>query len=189
MPHKITPITETKNAQQKKVVVVGAGPGGLEAARVAAERGHQVKVIEAAPQAGGQVLLCAKSPRRRDMIGIIDWRMAQCAAHDVEFNFNVYAEADDVLALNPDVVIIATGGMPHMDVLQQGNELLDSTWDIIAGDVAPKKNILIYDNSGDHPALQAAEVAANLDAKVEVMTYDRTFAPEIMGMNLSLIHI
>lgn len=50
--------------------------------------------------------------------------------------------------------------------------------------MAPKKNILIYDNSGDHPALQAAEVAASSGARVEVVTYDRTFSPEIMGMNL-----
>jgi len=179
MPHQITP---TKSI--KKVVIIGAGPAGLEAARVAAERGHQVKVMEAAPQAGGQVLLCAKSPRRRDMLGIIDWRMAQCAARDVEFNFNVYADAQDVLALSPDVVIIATGGLPHTNMFKQGNELLDSTWDIISGDLLPKKNVLIYDNSGDHPALQAAEVAANSGAKVEVMTYDRTFSPEVMGMNL-----
>lgn len=179
MPHQIQPADSPK-----KVVIVGAGPAGLEAARVAAERGHQVKVFEAAPQAGGQVLLSAKSPRRRDMIGIIEWRMAQCAARDVEFQFNVYAEAQDVLALDPDVIIIATGGLPHIDLLKQGNELLDSTWDIISGDVIPKENILIYDNSGDHPALQAAEIAVNNGSKVEVMTYDRTFSPEIMGMNL-----
>ena len=59
-----------------------------------------------------------------------------------------------------------------------------SSWDIIAGDVNPASNVLIYDESGDHPALQAAEVVANTGAKVEIMTPDRTFSPEIMAMNL-----
>ncbi len=59
-----------------------------------------------------------------------------------------------------------------------------SAWDIIAGDVKPAQNVLIYDESGDHPALQAAEIAAFAGSTVEVMTPDRTFSPEIMAMNL-----
>ncbi len=181
MPHDI-PTSDVK----KKVVIVGAGPAGLEAARVAAERGHEVIVFEAQPNPGGQVRLTAQSPRRREMISIIDWRMAQCAARDVEFHFNTWAEADDIVALNPDVVIIATGGMPNLELFESGREAQNvvSSWDIIAGDVKPAENILIYDESGDHPALQAAEIAANTGAKVEIMTPDRTFAPEVMAMNL-----
>ncbi|OZB16989.1 MAG: hypothetical protein B7X58_04705, partial [Marinobacter sp. 34-60-7] len=64
----------TQAAARKHVVVVGAGPAGLEAARVAAMRGHKVTVFEAAPDAGGQLRLAAQSARRREMIGIIDWR-------------------------------------------------------------------------------------------------------------------
>ncbi|SPH24882.1 putative N-methylproline demethylase [Defluviimonas aquaemixtae] len=179
MPQVITPATE-----RKRIVIVGAGPGGLEAARVAAERGHRVTVFEAAPEAGGQVRLTAQSPRRREMIGIIDWRMAQCAARDVEFRFNTWAEAEDVTAETPDVVIVATGGLPNTEVLEKGNELVVSAWDIISGDAKPGSNVLIYDDAGDHPGLQAAEIAANAGAKVEIMTRDRTFAPEVMGMNL-----
>ena len=77
MPHEITPAIELK-----KIVIVGAGPAGLEAARVAAERGHEVVVFEAQSDPGGQIRLTAKSPRRREMISIIDWRMAQCAARN-----------------------------------------------------------------------------------------------------------
>ncbi|MDS9950142.1 MAG: NADH:flavin oxidoreductase, partial [Planktomarina sp.] len=170
----------------KKVVVIGAGPGGLEAARVASERGHAVTVLEAADQPGGQIRLTAQSPRRREMISIVDWRMQQCEKRGVSFQFNTYAEMSDVVALEPQVVVVATGGIPNMELFETKGELknVSSAWDLISGDVKPAEHILIYDESGDHPGLQAAEIAANAGCKVEIMTPDRTVSPEIMAMNL-----
>ncbi|KSV67014.1 FAD-dependent oxidoreductase [Ensifer adhaerens] len=179
MPHRIP-----KAAVRKKVVIVGAGPAGLEAARVSAERGHEVVVLEAANNPGGQIRLTAQSERRREMIGIIDWRMSQCEKLGVTFRFNTWAEAETVLTEKPDVVIIATGGLPHTEVLSKGNELVVSSWDIISGDVKPGTNVLIFDDAGDHAGLQAAEFLAKAGAKVEIMTPDRSFAPEVMAMNL-----
>jgi len=179
MPHQIP-----KAAQRRKVVIVGAGPAGLEAARVAGERGHEVVVYEVADKAGGQIRLTAQSERRKEMISIVDWRLAQCERLGVKFHYNVWADSQIILDEAADVVIVATGGLPHTEVLEQGNELVVSSWDIISGDVKPGRNVLVYDDAGDHAALQAAEFIAQSGARTEIMTPDRTFSPEVMGMNL-----
>ena len=179
MPHDIPPASD-----RRRVTIVGAGPAGLEAARVAAERGHAVTVFEAADKPGGQIRLTAQQERRREMISIISWRMAMCEKHGVSFRFNSYAEVDDVLATDPDAVIVATGGLPHTEVLGAGNDLVCSAWDILSGDVKPGQDVLIFDDAGDHAGLQAADVIAATGARVEIVTPDRAFAPEVMAMNL-----
>lgn len=179
MPQTI-PAAQTR----KRITIVGAGPAGMEAARVAAERGHEVTVFEAADQPGGQIRLTALQERRREMISIIAWRQAMCEKHGVTFNFNTLAEAEDVLATDPDEVIVATGGLPHVEILSEGNDLVSSAWDILSGDVRPGRNVLIFDDAGDHAALQAAELIAATGAKVEIVTPDRAFSPEVMAMNL-----
>ena len=179
MPHDIPPASD-----RRRVTIVGAGPAGLEAARVAAERGHAVTVFEAADKPGGQIRLTAQQERRREMISIISWRMAMCEKHGVSFRFNTYAEVDDVLATDPDAVIVATGGLPHTEVLGAGNDLVCSAWDILSGDVKPGQDVLIFDDAGDHAGLQAADVIAATGARVEIVTPDRAFAPEVMAMNL-----
>ena len=179
MPHALD-----KAPSPRKIVVVGAGPSGLEAARVASERGHHVVVLEAASKPGGQIRLTALSQRRKEMISIIEWRMARCEEQGVSFRFNTLADSSTILAEKPDVVIIATGGLPHTEVLSAGNELVVSAWDILSGDAKPGKNVLLYDDAGDHAALQAADVIAHTGATLEVMTPDRSFSPEVMAMNL-----
>ena len=179
MPHVV------KRARKcKKIIIVGAGAAGLEAARVAAERGHEVVVYEAAPDAGGQIRLIAKNTRRSEMASIIDWRLAQCAKHDVTFHYNTWIDGPELHDESGDIIIVATGGFPNTDLLKQGNEYVHSTWDIISGDIKPGRNVLIFDDAGDNAALQAAEVVAKSGAKLEILTPDRTFASEIMGINL-----
>ncbi|MGB3246847.1 MAG: N-methylproline demethylase, partial [Sulfitobacter sp.] len=77
-------------------------------------------------------------------------------------------------------------GLPNTELFETGSDQPEvvTAWDILSGDIAPANHILIYDEAGDHPALQAAELAAAAGCKVEIMTPDRSFAPEVMGMNL-----
>jgi 2,4-dienoyl-CoA reductase-like NADH-dependent reductase (Old Yellow Enzyme family)/thioredoxin reductase len=168
---------------RRKVVVVGAGPAGLEAARVAAARGHEVVLLEAADEPGGQIRLAARSRRRGELLGIAEWRTAQCEKRGVSLRFNVLADQAVVLAENPQVVIVATGGLPNTDILERGQDLVVSSWDIMAGDARPGDEVLLYDDNGAHPGLQAAELLAQAGARLEIVTPERFFAPEIGGLN------
>ncbi len=170
----------------KKVVVVGAGPGGLEAARVAAERGHSVVLFEAQGEAGGQLRLAAQLKRRREIIGIVDWRVAECERLGVELRFNCLAEAADVEAEAPDIVVIATGGLPNTDFLRAGGELVTTTWDVLAGSAALAGEVLLYDDNGAHQAMTCAERMAADGVDFELVTPERTVAPDVGGTNYPL---
>jgi N-methyl-L-proline demethylase len=169
--------------QRRRVVVVGAGPAGLEAARVLGERGHHVIVLEAAELPGGQVRLAATAARRRDLLGIVDWRLSEAKHSGVEFRFGAFADATTVLAEEPDVVVVATGGLPNTMVVGEGASLVMDTWDVMSGAVHPQGRVLVYDDNGAEPALDAAEMLAARGAAVELVTPGRTLAPDIGSMN------
>jgi len=167
----------------KKIVVIGAGPAGLEAARVAAARGHRVVLFEAADKPGGQLVLAAGLKRRREIMGIAEWRVAECARDGVEMRFNTYAEAADLLAEEPDIVLVATGGVPNTTFLDEGGELATTSWDILSGAAKPAETVLLFDDNGAHPGMTAAEFIAEAGARLEIATPERVLAPEVGGTN------
>jgi len=181
MPHTIT----QSEGPKRKVVVVGAGPAGLEAARVSASRGHSVVLLEAASEPGGQVLLAARATWRRDLIGIVRWLVSEVETLGVDLRLNTYTEAGDVLAENPDIVIIATGGVPNTQCVE-GFEHVVSLWDVLSGQVQPGSNVLLFDDHGDHHGPAGAEFLADLGAKVELVTPDRSVAQELGATNFSV---
>ena len=178
MPHEIRPA-----ASPRRIVIVGAGPAGLEAARVAGERGHDVVVLEAMPWPGGQIRLAVRNPRRTDLIGIVDWRVDELARLGVELRCDTFADADLVKSLAPDVVVIATGGLPQLPDLDSGDEHVVTTWDVLGGDVRPSGRVLLFDDNGTHSALSAAELIARSGAELEIVTPERMLGIDIGGLN------
>jgi len=174
MPHQITP----SDGPAKKVVIVGGGPAGLEAARVSATRGHQVVLFEATGNLGGQVLLAARAAWRKDMIGIVDWLVAEVTHLGIDIRWNTLADQVAVMAEAPDVVIIATGGLPDTDFVAGGDHAL-SVWEALDGR-ALEGQVLVYDDNGQYPGPSAADaLSRRAGVSVELVTPDRAAA---MGM-------
>ena len=181
MPHEIS----RKTKDRKNIIIVGAGPAGLEAARVCSERGHKVSVFEALDKPGGQINLITRSKRKKDMQGIIDWRVNRCLDNKVEFNFNHFVEKKEIIKLNPDIIIIATGGSPNTDIFPGSDELATSSWDVISGQVPIEKDVVLFDDNGGFQGLIAAEIIAENNSSLEIITPERFVSPHVDGLNFS----
>lgn len=162
----------------RRAMVVGAGPAGLEAARVLAERGHQVNVHEAAARAGGQVLLAVECQWRQDLIGIVDWRLTELKRLGVEIFYNSFVNAAFIVGENPDLVVLATGGIPQTD-FGEGAEHVHATWDIISRQTPIAPTVLIWDGTGRHPAPMVVQVAHAAGAEVTFASIDGGLAQDL----------
>ncbi|WP_018387674.1 NADH:flavin oxidoreductase [Ancylobacter sp. FA202] len=177
MPHVIA-----KAEVARKVVVVGAGPAGLEAARVCAERGHSVVLFEKEAVVGGQVNIAAKATWREALSGIPRWLYGQVQKKGVDIRLGREASAADITAEAPDVVIMATGGVPNLGHAK-GHEHAVSTWDILTGRVEPTGSVLLFDEIGGHNAASTAEALAKKGCLVEMVTHDVQIAQEVGTTN------
>ena len=135
------------------------------------------------PRPGPAVRSCSppRSSAGVKSSAIVDWRVRECERLGVAFRFNVFAGADDVLGLDPDVVIIATGGAPNVEFLDSGGEFAVTSWDLLSGAARPSGEVIVYDDNGAHPGLSAAEYVADSGAKLEIVTPERMLAPDVGG--------
>jgi len=181
MPHQISTADTVK-----KVVVVGGGPAGLEAARITALRGHQVVLIEASDRLGGQLKLASTGMTRRQIWGVADWLINEVTELGVDIRLNSYAEAEDVIAEMPEVVIVATGGWPELPAID-GAHLATSSWDVLSGEARVTGEVLLFDEVGDHPALVCADVMARSGCIVRHVSPDRMTAHDLGPTNSAVV--
>ncbi|RJE87262.1 NADH:flavin oxidoreductase [Paracoccus onubensis] len=172
LPHAVP-----RGDKQKSVVVVGGGPAGLEAARVSAERGHKVTLIEAEPQAGGQINIAARVKWRQDLQTIPQWLEDQCRKLGVDIWLGYMADAQMVERFSPDIVVIATGGFPNVGDID-GMEHVYSSWDMLGGRVEIGDRVLMFDDQGADSGISCADFLSEANKNLEVVTPERHLGVE-----------
>jgi len=158
-------------ASPRRVVVVGAGPAGLEAARVAALRGHRVVLFEREAEVGGQVLIAARAPVRTELAGILRFLARQVDKLPIECRLRVEASPDTVLAESPDAVIIATGSHPHVPALPglDGKHVVTDS-DVLLDRVEVGERVVVVDDVHTQRGLSTAEHLLDRGRRVEVIS-------------------
>lgn len=157
-----------KTSKPRRVLIVGGGPAGMEAARVGALIGHDVKLVEASPSLGGNVNIAKRAPNMQTTADITDWLERELHRLQVKVQLNTFIEAEEIRAEQPDVVIIATGSIPRMDGFQKMSPLeiikgfdlphVSSSVDIMT---RPKTSLagaaVVFDDVGHLEAIAVAE--------------------------------
>ncbi len=156
-------------ARRRKVVVVGAGPAGMEAALISAQRGHEVVVLEKADRVGGQVWLGAASPLRKPWARIAEFYQRQAAKGLFEVRLGAEATPESLLALGPEVVVLATGSRPRKLEIPGGPAAL-TVHEALSGAAAGAKRALIFDREGFNRPIVAADLLSSQGVAVDFVT-------------------
>jgi 2,4-dienoyl-CoA reductase (NADPH2) len=154
----------------RSVVVVGAGPAGLQAAVTAAQRGHRVRVFERNSATGGQVTVAASVPSRAEFADLVRNLFAHVRRLGIEVVCGQELTADDVRALDPDVVVLATGARPQRPWWAGDLERVVDVRDVLEGRATPSGSVLVVDELGFHQATSVAELLADRGCRVEIST-------------------
>jgi N,N-dimethylglycine/sarcosine dehydrogenase len=160
-----------KATTPKKVVVVGGGVAGLEAARMAAIRGHRVTLFEKTAALGGQVLLAARAPARAEYAGIVRFLAGQVRKLAVDVRLGMEATPSAVLAERPEAVIVATGSHPFVPPVpgSDGKHVVTDR-DVLSGEAKVGANVVVVDDVHTQQALSTAELLLQQGKRVEVIS-------------------
>jgi len=174
----------------RKVVVVGGGPAGMEAARLAALHGHTVVLMEAQPTLGGTINIARRAPKLAAIGDITYWQEQELYHLGVDIRLSTYAEADEVLAEAPEVVIVATGSLPRRDGLQAARpeapvpgfdkpHVVSSHEVMLLPAERFGRSAVVFDDVGHYEAIAAAEQLITHGLKVTFVARHSSFAPQI----------
>ena len=181
-----------KTATPKKVVIVGGGPAGMEAARMAATVGHKVVLFEAQSSLGGAVNIAKRAPNLHPIGDIALWLEREIYRLGVDVRLATYAEKSEIDAEKPDAVIIATGSTPRMDgwqanvpdmrargMVQPHVHSSHTIFDVPTGKLG--KTAVIYDDVGHFEALAVAEYLVKQGVAVTFITKHPQIAPKMFA--------
>lgn len=174
---------------KKKVLVIGAGPAGLEAARTAAEKGHDVKIIEKGLKPGGQINLIKKRPRRQGMGAIITYLSRMVEKLEIPVITETEATVESVINENPDAVIVATGSFPREKPVpgEYSPPSVLNVWEVLHGIYPIGEKVLFIDENGGHHAAATVEYLADQGKKVHMITSELFIGIELSPLgDLSL---
>lgn len=186
MPHLIE-----KAPRRRRVVVVGGGPAGMEAARVSAERGHEVILLEKQEELGGQITIAAKAPARDQMAGITRWMSMELNRLGIDLRLGTTATPELLRELEAEIVVLATGGTPNLEEHAKwgaAEGLVVSSWDILTGKVAPAKNVLVYDAISQFAGVTCADYLAAKGSLVELVTPDVRAGDDLGGTTFPIYY-
>jgi 2,4-dienoyl-CoA reductase (NADPH2) len=156
--------------RRSTVVVGGGGPGGLQAAVTAAERGHRVVLFERHDHLGGQVQVAASVPSRAEFLDIARNLIVNVRRAGVEVRTGTEATPELVAAERPDVVVVATGARPSRPWWAGDHPRIVDVRDVLEGTASPEGSVVVVDELGFHQATSTAELLADRGCQVEIVT-------------------
>ena len=175
----------TPRRRTRRVLVVGGGPAGLQAASTAAQRGHHVTLVERAERTGGQVATAATVPGRAEFLDVVRNLLAECVRYGVDVRTGAEATADSLRAEAPDAVVLATGARPLPPWWADGLDRVVDVRDVLEGRAAPSGDVLVVDELGFHQATSVAELLADRGCAVRISTPGMVVGQDL-GITLDL---